>query len=241
MHGSASWLRPDCWPQQAGAGARPGGGALGHSAGARPGASSPRCSGRRRDAPWLRVGPTARVAADADQACSRRPGTDAAGGLPAAYLERVKRTQVRIEPGLPRSCRTLLRLPTPSPRPCSGAEFQCLAGRPDHRRTVASIHQHRPGRADPGPGPPLLSSGAITFSGDVGQVPVTIANDSDQTVTVGPGPAGRGQVPPRLALGSRPGHRRRTWPQGQPGRLRRSGRGQRPTSGAGAVAARSRG
>lgn len=31
----------------------------------------------------------------------------------------------------------------------------------------------------------VLSSGTVTFSGDAGRIPVTIANDSDQPVTVG--------------------------------------------------------
>lgn len=134
-----------------------------------------------RDAPWLRSVPLPELL-ESRPGMLTRPGTDAAGGLPAAYLERVKRTQVRMS-----RVASVLQDPAPVTDPVSAAllRAESSAWRDDLTTGERLLRSISTDLAEQTALVRVLSSGTITFSGDVGQVPVTIANDSDQTVTVG--------------------------------------------------------
>jgi hypothetical protein len=82
---------------------------------------------------------------------------------------------------------SILQDPSPVTEPFSAAllRTQSIAWRDDlstGERLIRSINEDLDARASL---VKVLSTGVITFSGDVGQVPVTIANDTDQTVTLG--------------------------------------------------------
>ena len=133
------------------------------------------------EAPWLRPVPLPELLSS-PRALPVRQGTNPSTGLPQEYLDRVRRAQVRMS-----RVASILQDPSPVTEPFSAAllRAQSIAWRDDlstGERLVRSINEDLDARASL---VKVLSTGVITFSGDVGQVPVTIANDTDQTVTLG--------------------------------------------------------
>ncbi len=102
--------------------------------------------------------------------------------LPPAFMSQVARTAGRIE-----SLGAILDDPAPVTAPFTAAllRAQSTAWRADvpaGRDLLQRINGEITGRVEQ---VRVLSTGTVTFSGDAGRVPVTIANDSDQPVTVG--------------------------------------------------------
>jgi hypothetical protein len=134
-----------------------------------------------QEAPWLRPAPLTELLGAPRSILLRQP-VDVSAELPSTYLQRVRRAQVRMT-----RVASVLQDPGPITGPFSAAllRAQSSAWRddlPTGERLVQSINE---GLAEQGALVRVLSSGTITFSGDIGKVPVTVANDTDQTVTVG--------------------------------------------------------
>jgi len=133
------------------------------------------------DAPWLRAVGLPELLASS-RSLLVRPQVDPGDGLPKAYVERVKRTQVRMT-----RVASILQDPSPITDSISAAllRAESSAWRDDLATGERLLRSINDDLADRAALVRVLSSGTITFSGDVGQVPVTIANDTDQTVQVG--------------------------------------------------------
>ncbi|MDP1876663.1 MAG: DUF6049 family protein [Actinomycetota bacterium] len=154
-----------------------------------------------RTAPWLAPTTLAQVLDAAASSTSRQRGgygqkaRDAE--LPAAYMASVARATAMLA-----SFTSIIDDPTGISEPFSAAllRAESAAWRSDldrGRELVDSITDDL--RASMGR-VRVLSEGTITFSGDSGRVPVTIANDLDRSVTVGLALVGR----PSLRLVSDP-------------------------------------
>lgn len=134
-----------------------------------------------QEAPWLQP-----VSLDALLGAPRGPlprlQPDPSSGLPEDYLYRVRRSQDRLG-----RLASVLQDPGTVIGPYSAAllRAESSAWRDDlatGEQLVRSVNAGLAGQADL---VHVLSSGTITFSGDVGKVPVTVANDADQPVTIG--------------------------------------------------------
>lgn len=133
------------------------------------------------EAPWLRPALLPDLLASQRSILARAP-IDPAAGLPAEYLDRVRRAQIRMS-----RVASVLADPSLVTDQYSAAilRAQSSAWRGDlatGERLVRSINAGLTERAGL---VRVLSTGTITFSGDIGKVPVTVANDTDQTVTLG--------------------------------------------------------
>lgn len=133
------------------------------------------------EAPWLRPALLPDLLA-ASRSILLRQSVDPSVGLPDAYLERVRRAQIRMS-----RVASVLQDPSPVTDPYSAAilRAQSSAWRDDESTGERLVRSINAGLAERAGLVRVLSTGTITFSGDVGRVPVTVANDSDQTVTVG--------------------------------------------------------
>ncbi|MHB1065904.1 MAG: DUF6049 family protein [Candidatus Nanopelagicales bacterium] len=154
-----------------------------------------------RTAPWLASATLAQVLDRPASSTSRQRGgygpkaRDAE--LPAAYMASVARASAMLA-----SFTSIIDDPTGISEPFSAALLRAESagwrtGLQAGRELVESIADDL--RASMGR-VRVLSEGTITFSGDSGRVPVTIANDLDRSVTVGLALVGR----PSLRLMSEP-------------------------------------
>lgn len=150
-----------------------------------------------RTAPWLQSSTLEELLSGPVSSTSRQRGGygDKArdAELTSAYMSSVARTQADLT-----SFTSIIDDPIGISEPFDAAllRAQSAAWRTDPaqgRRLVSAINDElavRTGRVR------VLSEGTITFSGDLGRVPVTITNDLDRSVTVGL--ALRGRPPLRL-------------------------------------------
>ena len=133
------------------------------------------------EASWLRPALLPDLLASQRSILARQP-VDPAAGLPDAYLDRVRRAQIRMS-----RVAAVLQDPSPVTDQFSAAilRAQSSAWRDDLTTGERLIRSINAGLSERAGLVRVLSTGTITFSGDVGKVPVTVANDTDQTVTLG--------------------------------------------------------
>ncbi len=160
-------------------------------------------------APWMRPATMSGLESATRSSSARLPYTAAnSGELPSAYLDRVQRVQQRVK-----QLTAVQATPTTVNQSYSEAllRAQSSAWRSDaatgnalvsaiSRELSAQINLVRP-----------ISSGTITFSGDSGNVPVTLANDGSTTVNVGLDligiPASRLESEPKMNILIEPGQK----------------------------------
>lgn len=133
------------------------------------------------EAPWIRPASLESLLA-LPRSAVVRPQAQRGGGLPDDYLERVRRATDRMG-----RLASVLQDPGPVTDAYAAAllRAQSTAWRDDlsvGERLIRSINS---GLADETSKVRVLSSGDITFSGDTGKVPVTVVNETGQTVNVG--------------------------------------------------------
>lgn len=133
------------------------------------------------EAPWLRPALLPDLLAS-PRSILVRQSVDPSIGLPDSYLDRVRRAQIRMS-----RVASVLQDPSPVTDPYSAAilRAQSSAWRDDVTTGERLVRSINTGLAERAGLVRVLSTGTITFSGDVGKVPVTVANDTDQTVTIG--------------------------------------------------------
>ncbi|MDP2014236.1 MAG: DUF6049 family protein [Actinomycetota bacterium] len=162
-----------------------------------------------QSAPWMRPATMNSLVSGTRSASARLPYAAAdSGELTSAYLDRVQRVQQRGKQltavqATPTSVNqsyseALLRAQSSAWRsdPTTGVALVSAIS----RELSAQINLVRP-----------ISSGSITFSGDTGNVPVTLANDSSSTVNVGLAligePTSRLESEPRMNIVIEPGQK----------------------------------
>ncbi|HBJ72863.1 MAG TPA: hypothetical protein DDY88_03950 [Actinobacteria bacterium] len=160
-------------------------------------------------APWMRPASMSSLESGSRSSSARLPYTAAnSGELSRAYLDRIVRVQQRVK-----QLTAVQATPTTVNQSYSEAllRAQSSAWRQDpvtgialvnaiSRELTTQIDLVRP-----------ISSGTITFSGDSGNVPVTLANDGSSTVNVGLAligePASRLESEPRTDIVIEPGQK----------------------------------
>jgi len=139
-----------------------------------------------KSAPWLNPTSLARLLDQPVSSTSRQRGgygpKAKATELPPAYMTRIKRTTRQLD-----SFTAIVDDPTGLSEPFSAALVRTESAA---WRTSLETGQQLVSRTAAELGAKMssvrvLSEGTITFSGDTGRVPVTIANDLDRSVTVG--------------------------------------------------------
>lgn len=105
-----------------------------------------------------------------------------AAELPTGYLADVSTTQDKVL-----RFASILENPAPITEPFGQAllRTQSSAWRTDSTTATALLRDIRTELTDRMSAVHVLSTGTVTFSGDTGAVPITIANDLDQAVTIG--------------------------------------------------------
>ena len=128
--------------------------------------------------------------------------------LPTQYLQSVGKAQAKVE-----RLAAVLQDPSTVVPPFSEAllRSESAAWRPEPTRRAALLADITAELAQRVALVHVLSSGNVVFSGDSGRVPVTIANDSDQEVTVGLSLIGHPQArlvsAPMTDIAIAPGHK----------------------------------
>lgn len=159
------------------------------------------------EAPWLRPATLETLLASPRSALVRGDA-QRGGGLPDDYLERVRRATERMG-----RLASVLQDPGPITDPYAAAllRAQSSAWRGDLAVGERLIRTINTGLTDATNKVRVLSAGTITFSGDVGKVPVTVVNETDQTVTVGlallASPATRLSAEPAAGIVVEPGRK----------------------------------
>lgn len=162
------------------------------------------------DAPWLRPRTMAQLRESTPQPRTRRAyGTDAkAAELPATYVARIAHSQQALN-----TMGAVITEPSAVSPPFHAALLRSSSStwrdRLDTgRRLIATIDAQIAARTQQ---VHVLSSGTVTFSGDSGRIPVTIANDSTSEVTVGLAlngiPRARLVSSPQVRIAVEPGHK----------------------------------
>ena len=154
-----------------------------------------------RTAPWLSPLPLGRLLDAPVSSTSRQRGgygpKAKAAELPSTYIARVRRTTKQLD-----AFTAIVDDPTGLSEPFSAAlvrtesaawRTSLATGQQLLSQTAGELNQRMSSVR-------VLSTGTITFSGDTGRVPVTIANDLDRSVTVGLALQGN----PSLRLSSSP-------------------------------------
>lgn len=162
------------------------------------------------EAPWLRPASLESLLASPRGALVRPASQQAeqGGGLPESYLDRVRRAEERMG-----RLASILEDPGSVTDPYAAAllRAQSSAWRDDLPVGERLIRTINAGLAVETNKVRVLSAGTVTFSGDVGKVPVTVVNETDQTVRVGlallGSPATRLSAEPAADIAIEPGRK----------------------------------
>jgi hypothetical protein len=139
-----------------------------------------------RTAPWLSPMQLTQLLGEPVSSTSRQRGgygpKAKAAELPPEYMARVKRATSQLD-----AFTAIVDDPTGLSEPYSAAlvRTESAAWRTSLETGQALLSTTASELAQKMAGVRVLSTGTITFSGDTGRVPVTIANDLDRAVTVG--------------------------------------------------------